>query len=317
MKSYYDILGVLPTAPKEVIKAAYRTLISIYHPDKYDGDKSYAHQRTAEINQAYDVLSDPEKRSSYDEDLKRSGDSNYFENSDESSEKVAERESIEKAWERATEYIESLDLHVNALTILSPSLAFLFKAFLLDSKRFNDASVIAETMKVDFLGTYFGEDADIQKYAMRLLKADRRDIAKELNSTIKIIGSSLDSQDLITKVDLKFAEKIDLEETVKAYVNTHELEVFKTWDGSYLSKRSREKIYTRQMGSPQSILNGYNSPRDYSPRNYKPRYVPSSEKDRPFSYKHEFVETPERSGNMLHLIFVPLIILVLWNVFSS
>jgi DnaJ-class molecular chaperone len=57
LKSHYDVLGVLSTAPIEVVKAAYKTLINIYHPDKFDGETSYAHEKTLELNEAYGVLS--------------------------------------------------------------------------------------------------------------------------------------------------------------------------------------------------------------------------------------------------------------------
>jgi molecular chaperone DnaJ len=62
---YYDILGVQKNVGQEEIKKAYRKQALKYHPDKNAGDKA-AEERFKEINEAYVVLSDPEKREVYD-----------------------------------------------------------------------------------------------------------------------------------------------------------------------------------------------------------------------------------------------------------
>ncbi len=64
-KDYYKILGVSKSASPGEIKKAYRKLALKYHPDQNKGDKS-AEAKFKEISEAYAVLSDPEKRKSYD-----------------------------------------------------------------------------------------------------------------------------------------------------------------------------------------------------------------------------------------------------------
>ncbi len=64
-KDYYKILGVEKTADAKAIKQAYRRLARKHHPDMNPGSKTAA-ERFKEINEAYEVLSDPEKRRRYD-----------------------------------------------------------------------------------------------------------------------------------------------------------------------------------------------------------------------------------------------------------
>ncbi|MCX7654609.1 MAG: molecular chaperone DnaJ [Fervidobacterium sp.] len=66
-KDYYEILGVPRNASDEEIKAAYKKLIKEWHPDKHPDDKKrIAEQKFKEIQEAYEVLSDPQKRAMYD-----------------------------------------------------------------------------------------------------------------------------------------------------------------------------------------------------------------------------------------------------------
>lgn len=64
-RDFYEVLGVSRTATEKEIKSAYRKLARKYHPDVNPGDKA-AEARFKEINQAFEVLSDPEKRKKYD-----------------------------------------------------------------------------------------------------------------------------------------------------------------------------------------------------------------------------------------------------------
>jgi len=74
--NYYDILEVAHTASQEVIQNAYKTLAKKYHPDVFQGDKSFAEDQMKRINEAYEVLSDPQKRMEYDRRIKDAPNSN-------------------------------------------------------------------------------------------------------------------------------------------------------------------------------------------------------------------------------------------------
>ena len=65
-KNYYDVLGVTRDASAENIKKAFRKLARLYHPDVAK-DKITGEKKFKEINEAYEVLGDPEKRQQYDQ----------------------------------------------------------------------------------------------------------------------------------------------------------------------------------------------------------------------------------------------------------
>src|SRR5918911_1158499 len=65
-RDYYEVLGVGRAATEEQIKTAYRKLARKFHPDLNPGDKA-AEERFKELQEAYDVLADPEKRKLYDQ----------------------------------------------------------------------------------------------------------------------------------------------------------------------------------------------------------------------------------------------------------
>ena len=66
-KDYYEVLGVSKTATDEELKKAYRKLAKKYHPDANPDNKKEAEMKFKEINEAYETLSDPQKRKMYDQ----------------------------------------------------------------------------------------------------------------------------------------------------------------------------------------------------------------------------------------------------------
>jgi curved DNA-binding protein len=66
-KDYYGILGIPRNASDAEVKKAYRRLAMQYHPDRNPGKEKWANDKFKEINEAYGVLGDPQKRGQYDQ----------------------------------------------------------------------------------------------------------------------------------------------------------------------------------------------------------------------------------------------------------
>jgi len=66
VQDHYEVLGVSPDAPDEVIRAVYRALAAKYHPDRNPGDRD-AELKLKRLNDAFRVLGNPETRKQYDE----------------------------------------------------------------------------------------------------------------------------------------------------------------------------------------------------------------------------------------------------------
>lgn len=73
MKDYYELLEVNKNASEEIIKKVFRILIKKNHPDLFEGkEKQKAEEKVQKLNEAYEVLSDKEKREKYDLELEES-----------------------------------------------------------------------------------------------------------------------------------------------------------------------------------------------------------------------------------------------------
>ena len=77
MKDYYRIIGLPPSASLAEVKAAYRKQAFALHPDRNPSEEAHAAFR--ELQEAYEVLSEPDRRSDYDDNRRRSLIDNPFE----------------------------------------------------------------------------------------------------------------------------------------------------------------------------------------------------------------------------------------------
>ncbi|MEK7992442.1 MAG: DnaJ domain-containing protein [Planctomycetota bacterium] len=199
-KDYYSILGVLPDAEDVVIRAAYKALVHRYHPDKWDGDPQLAHQKTAELNEAYDVLSDPQRRSKYDQGRAvQRGSYESDEKQDESFD--GELSQLEGRWNVAIQIFPDLAQIRQKLAKTAHRLAFAYMVLLLETKNFQEREQIAELMEQSFLERYFGTDPRIILFARELISFGFKDAIRSLNKYVDVMGSNVSADLLIQKVE--------------------------------------------------------------------------------------------------------------------
>jgi len=252
-KDYYAILGVLPTAEKAVIKAAYRALAQIYHPDRYEGSKEDAEFRMRELNEAYSVLSKPEKRAKYDEargTTTQNADSVF---DDEDVKPSPENDPQEQKWAMIEEYYPDLGELVKELNIFSWKLGYSYKAYMLETKEFKHRHEIARVIEREFLKTYYGNNQNILDYAKRLIRNRNREVALKLNQAVKLFGDEVDADVIIDKLEQEF-DPFGKVKARKAEMASRDFVFRQTKNGDANYYRTRERVSTGNSKLPCSAL---------------------------------------------------------------
>lgn len=193
-KDYYKTLGILPSAEDALVRAAYRALSQIYHPDKNASPD--AAEKMREINEAYSVLSNPLKRPDYDAARKTSTDSpaqNDFEPDPEPNQNP-----IDSDWRTATRFYPDLDSICAKLKKISWRVENSYKAYLLDSKHYEKRHEISNNFEREFLQRYFGKDPYLVKFAKQLILSGNKSAARDLNNAIRVLGQRSDPSRIIS-----------------------------------------------------------------------------------------------------------------------
>jgi DnaJ-class molecular chaperone len=197
---YYSVLGVLPDAEHVVIVAAYRALASLYHPDRWKGDVAAATNRMAEINVAYGVLSDAEKRKAFDSS--RSSSRSSFGDNDEENDFAFDEAltELEERWQVAVEIFPDLVDIRTRLSKTAHRLAFAFVTVLLETKRFSERREISEALENSFLERYFGTDPAIIVFVQELISAGQREAVKAVSRYVDVLGSDIPASTIRKKL---------------------------------------------------------------------------------------------------------------------
>jgi curved DNA-binding protein CbpA len=208
-QDHYAILGVLPDAEAVVITAAYRALIQRYHPDRWSGDKAFAHQKTVAINEAYRVLSDPTLRAMYDETATKSRCTSFEEAETAEGDRAfnAAMAEIDDRWAVACSVYPDLRGHRARLGKISSSLAFAFVVAVLERKTFANRAKIASELERSFLTRYFGNNPKVLNYALSLVLEGHRDAALALNQLVRVMGSEVEPSRLFENIERRFKIK--------------------------------------------------------------------------------------------------------------
>ena len=173
-KSYYAILGVLPSAEP----VAYRALAKRYHPDVWTGERRVAEQRMKEINEAYEVLSDETKRTQYNERNKGTFEDYEFDDDITQSAFDNARHAQEADWQIALEYYPDLTELAIELRRTSKKLEFAFRSIILETKCFTERKQVAKQLTDILLRTYFGQNPTIIEYAKFLIAKGHQQAAR-------------------------------------------------------------------------------------------------------------------------------------------
>lgn len=216
----YSILGVLPEAEDVVIVAAYRALAQRYHPDRWKGDPSIAHDRMSAINAAYEVLGNSQRRFEYDKSRPKSAQAEFSteEQTEQSEAFSSALTEIEVRWKVATSIYPDLEALRDSLGKISTSLAFSYATALLESKAYGRRKEIASSLEKSFLQRYFGNNEQIVEFARTLIFSGQRDAAKALNRLVDVMGSEIEPDLLFFRIQTDFGIQNDQEEIKKKHL---------------------------------------------------------------------------------------------------
>jgi curved DNA-binding protein CbpA len=202
-KDYYSILGVLPNAEDIVVRAAYRALAQRYHPDHARESQEKAHSRMSELNDAFGVLSDKAKRSSYDQ-LRSAAAPCCGEQFNAAEESPTEDTPLESDWGIALKYYPDLATLEGRLSQFSRRLASTYRAHILETQQFDARELLAGLMENHFLRAHFGDHEKNMDFARRLILARQRKAAQVLNESIRVLGCNTDPRRVIGQIARDF-----------------------------------------------------------------------------------------------------------------
>ena len=233
MKNFYHILGLsFESSPEQqLIEAAYKALVKLYHPDLYKGDKKTLKRKITEINEAYTVLSNLSKKVEYDKKLEKFKIEKSFDFFDEEFEDkdLFDKKYIDEDWEIALLVYPELEKIKKKLSNYSYKLSLQFQFYLLETKEFNKFEEISNKFINAFLERKFGTSREIKDLSKILIEKNLKKNAKYLNKLIKVIGSK--SEKRIIKTFFKKFPDLDevISQEIKIYKNTSS-------SGDYLNK---------------------------------------------------------------------------------
>ena len=188
--NHYDVLGVPRDCEQQLIDTVYRSMVRIFHPDVFKGDKVFAQEKLKVVNEAYSVLGDAELRKAYDDDLRRSEGSGATEEiyEDERSDYQPFDDMYTDEWKVVVGYFPEIDNMYKSLRRVNLNLALLFKIETVTKKNYRDADFLSRKLKRDFLIEKFGKNLDIHALVMFAIESGNRKFALELNKDLLIMG---------------------------------------------------------------------------------------------------------------------------------
>jgi curved DNA-binding protein CbpA len=196
---HYQTLGLARHAEAVVVKAAYRAMVSVYHPDRNPAPDAI--DRIQRINIAHDVLSDPVSRRAYDATLNGSSPPPAPADND-GPDPLAER------WKIAAGFFPEIQRIHARLERLSVHMGDEFRLQLLQHQNYAEADALADRLRTDFLGRHFGTDAALLAYAEQLLLAREIEAARFVSQIVSVLGSSVTADSVREKIEQRFPRSV-------------------------------------------------------------------------------------------------------------
>jgi len=219
MRNFYHILGLSFEAQPEnqVISAAYKALVKLYHPDVFKGEKKEQKRKISEINEAYEILNNHESKLKYDKKLENFLKKNYskFSNEEFDDNSEFDEKFIDDDWEIALIVYPELIDYKNNLSNYSKQLALQFQFYLLETKEFHKLEKVSEFFIDSFLERKFGRSKKIKVLSKFLIEEGEKEPALFLNKLIRVIGASSESRIISTffedheEIKEKFEKEIE------------------------------------------------------------------------------------------------------------
>lgn len=196
---HYQTLGLARHAEAVVVKAAYRAMVSVYHPDRNPAPDAI--DRIQRINIAHDVLSDPVSRRAYDATLNGSSPPPAPAD-DDGPDPLAER------WKIAAGFFPEIQRIHARLERLSVHMGDEFRLHLLQHQNYAEADALADRLRTEFLGRHFGTDPALLAYAEQLLLAREIDAARFVSQIVSVLGSSVTADSVREKIEQRYPRSI-------------------------------------------------------------------------------------------------------------
>ncbi|ARD23700.1 J domain-containing protein [Shewanella japonica] len=235
MENLYLTLGISQDADAEEISAAYESLYLFYHSDDYQSEYADTDVKLANIAVSYDILKSVTKRRAYDElwqhyQQNKSSDL-LVDVPDMDYEFEVDGDHMAQWTERVEQYPQLQELFDN-LSGLSMVLAISFKAYLIESQRFEEAERLAYIMCAQYIRRFFDEEQNIKPLAEGLLSATSVSEKVTVDELFKLQGIEVNIEN----------EVIDLTESI-----------FKHNQNDFDSSHHRRRKTTQKEGGTSPI----------------------------------------------------------------